>query len=113
LVVAECVCLPDTTIATVAFGTTAPEGSVTCPRKVPAVVGDGACACADAGAASPISVAKIRIARMTTDNFNTHLFFPGRSNRLRPELRPVHYCAASPSPPDVFSDHGESNVDAL
>ena len=42
-----------------ALGTTAPEGSVTWPRKVPVVVGD----CALAGAESPISVAGIRIAK--------------------------------------------------
>jgi hypothetical protein len=56
----------------VAFVTTAPEGSVTCPRKVPVVPGD--CAgdwvddwagdCADAGAASPASIAGIRIAKV-------------------------------------------------
>jgi len=51
----------------VAFVTTAPEGSVTCPRKVPVAAGD----CADAGAAS---VARIRIAKMKPDRyFNTHL----------------------------------------
>ena len=77
--VAECVCPPDTRTATVAFGTTAPEGSVTCPRKVPVVVDGCVDDCADAGAARPISVAVIRIAkirfvRMTFDKyFNTHL----------------------------------------
>jgi hypothetical protein len=78
LVVAEWGWPPDTSTATAAFGTTAPEGSVTWPRKVPDVVDDGADDCADAGAASPISVAEIRIAkirfaRMKTDKyFNTH-----------------------------------------
>jgi hypothetical protein len=68
--VAECVCPPDTKTATVAFVTTAPEGSVTCPRRVPVGVGD----CADAGAARPISVAEITIAKMKTDKYlNTHL----------------------------------------
>ena len=66
-----------------AFATTAPEGSVTCPRKVPVVVddcaGDWACDWADAGAASPIRVAGIRIAKVrftktkTDIRFNTHL----------------------------------------
>ena len=66
-------------ISTVALGTTAPEGSVTCPRKVPVVVADGADDCAHAGAESPISVAGIRIveirfAEMKTDKYlNTHL----------------------------------------
>ena len=73
-----------------ALGTTAPEGSVTWPRKVPVVVDDcvddGAGDCADAGAASPISVAEIRIAkirfaRMKTDKyFNTHLILSRQSN---------------------------------
>jgi len=69
----------------VAFATTAPEGSVTCPRKVPVVVGDevedweGDWACADAGAAKRISIAGIKIANMKTDKYlNTHLFFRGR-----------------------------------
>jgi hypothetical protein len=52
----------------VAFGTTAPEGSVTCPRKVP-VAEEG---CADAGTTSPLMVATIRIAKANTDSFNTH-----------------------------------------
>jgi hypothetical protein len=71
----------------VALGTTAPEGSVTWPRKVPDVVDGGAddcaedCAgdCAHAGAESAISVegirtAAIRFAELKTDKyFNTHL----------------------------------------
>jgi hypothetical protein len=61
----------------VALGTTAPEGSVTWPRKVPVVVDDGAddCVgdCAEAGATSPITVAGIKIAEMKTNKyFNTH-----------------------------------------
>jgi hypothetical protein len=59
----------------VAFVTTAPEGSVTCPRKVPVVADDWVddCACADAGA-DAISIAQTKFARMTTDKyFNTHL----------------------------------------
>jgi len=78
-VVAEWGWPPDTSTATVALGTTAPEGSVTWPRKVPVVVDDGVDDCADAGAASPISVAEIRIgkirfAELKTDKyFNTHL----------------------------------------
>jgi hypothetical protein len=68
---------PDTRTATAAFGTTAPEGSVTWPRKVPVVVADGAddCAgdCDHASAESAISVAGIRIAEMKTDKyFNTY-----------------------------------------
>jgi hypothetical protein len=77
LVVAEWGWPPDTSTATVAFGTTAPEGSVTCPRKVPVVADDGADGfagdCAHAGGESPISVAGIRIAERKTDKyFNTH-----------------------------------------
>jgi len=82
LVLAEWDWPPDTSTATAAFGTTAPEGSVTWPRKVPDVVDDGAddCAadCAHAGAEGPISIAEIRIAEITfaeikTDKyFNTH-----------------------------------------
>ena len=77
-----------------ALGTTAPEGSVTCPRKVPVVVSDGVddgvddCAgdCARAGVESPIRVAEIRIvgirfAELKTDKyFNTHLILSRQSN---------------------------------
>jgi hypothetical protein len=121
LVVAEWGWPPDTSTATVALGTTAPEGSVTWPRKVPVVVDD----CAHAGAESPISVAGIRIAKtriaeirfaeMKTDKyFNTHPIPSGQSNFIENNgLRLIRYCVASPSPPDAPSDHGESRVDAL
>jgi hypothetical protein len=64
----------------VAFATTAPEGSVTCPRKVPGAAGGvGGCAviCAATGVTNPPTVATIRIAtikfvRINKDIFNTH-----------------------------------------
>jgi hypothetical protein len=79
----------------VALGTTAPEGSVTWPRKVPVVVDDGAddcaedCAgdCARAGAesairAAGIRTAEIRFAELKTDKyFNTHLIL-SRQNKF-------------------------------
>jgi hypothetical protein len=78
----------------VALGTTAPEGSVTCPRKVPVVVSDCVddgvddCAgdCARAGVESPISVAEIRIAGIrfaelkTEKYFNAHLILSRQSD---------------------------------
>jgi hypothetical protein len=87
LVVAEWGWPPDTRTATAAFGTTAPEGSVTWPRKVPDAADNGAddgaddCGgdCAHAGMESAISVAgnriaEIRFAEIKTDKyFNTHL----------------------------------------
>ena len=104
-----------------ALGTTAPEGSVTCPRKVPVVVDD----CAHADAVSRISAAGIRIAKikgtetdfaeMKTDKyFNTHLILSSQNKLIENKsLRLVRYCVASASPPDAPSDHGESSVDAL
>ncbi len=71
--VAECVGPPDTRIATVVFATTAPEGSVTCPRKVPVAAG-GAEDCAEAVATSPPSAATIRIAIIKFVRINTNLF---------------------------------------
>ena len=92
---------PDTSTATAALGTTAPEGSNTWPRRVPVVdvdcvddcvvdcVDDGADDdaddCAHAGAEGTISVAEIRIAgikfaEMKTDKyFNTHLVLSRQS----------------------------------
>ena len=72
-----------------ALGTTAPEGSVTCPRKVPVVVDD----CALAAAESPISIAGIRVAKIriaeigfakvkTNKYFNRHPILSGQSNLL-------------------------------
>jgi len=97
-VVAEWGWPPDTSTATAAFGTTAPEGSVTWPRKVPDVADDCVDDCADdcagdcthAGAEGPISVAGIRIAKISfaeirfaeikTDKyFNTHLILSRQS----------------------------------
>jgi hypothetical protein len=50
----------------------------------------------------------------TNKYFNPHLFFPGRSEMIeKHRLRFVHCGAVSPSPPDAFSDHGESSEDAL
>jgi hypothetical protein len=76
-VVVECVGPPEVRTATAAFATTAPEGSVTCPRKVPVVADDRAADdCDGAGAACPDIVdgmARVRIARVKTDRyFNTH-----------------------------------------
>src|SRR5271156_69950 len=84
-------------MATVALATTAPEGSVTCPRKVPLVVAvDGGFddtvedrACAAAGATKPMSAAvirivKIKLARVKTDKyFNAHLILSRQMKLFR------------------------------
>jgi hypothetical protein len=61
-VVAERGWPPDMTTATLALGTTAPEGSVTWPRKVP--VPDGAEDCASASAAGPANRIETEIAKI-------------------------------------------------
>jgi hypothetical protein len=129
--VAECVGPPETRIATTAFATTAPEGSVTCPRIVPVVadvnteggLGDD-CAVDVCGIAlCPVIVAGLRISAIRTARtkinkcFNLHLILSkqiiGLKNMGSKNLTKLGgYCAASPSPP-APSDHGESNEDAL
>jgi hypothetical protein len=99
-------------MATVAFGTTAPEGSVTWPRRVPVAVAPD---WAEMGVATPISVAKTRIVAIRLEEcFNLHLVLSWRIRRIQVWLQRVHDSASEHFVPRVFlrrpSWHGESHA---